>query len=102
MILSTFVAHLASAAFKKVFLIISRVIVQKWNGECRRYNDLLWGGRSGDRTPVEARFFASVQPGSGDNPAPWKIGTGSLSRWESDLGVALTTHRHLVPMLNKE
>jgi hypothetical protein len=35
---------------------------------------------NGDRIPVGARFFAAVQTGPGAHPAPYKMGTGSLSR----------------------
>jgi hypothetical protein len=35
-------------------------------------------GRSGDRIPVRARFFAHVQTGPGPHPASRKMGTGSL------------------------
>ena len=38
----------------------------------------LRAGRSGDRIPVEARFFAAVQTGPGSHPAPYTMGTGSL------------------------
>jgi hypothetical protein len=52
-----------------------------------RYNILvLWAGiaqslragRSGDRSPVGARFSAFVQTGPGAHPASYTMGTGSL------------------------
>jgi hypothetical protein len=33
-------------------------------------------GRSGDRIPLEARFFAQVQTGPGAHPASCTMGTG--------------------------
>jgi hypothetical protein len=35
-------------------------------------------GRSGNRIPVGARFFAHVQTGRGAHPAPCTMGTGSF------------------------
>ena len=43
-------------------------------------SDLLRAGRSGDRIPVETRFFAPVQTGPGDHPASCVMRNGSLSR----------------------
>jgi hypothetical protein len=40
--------------------------------------DWLRAGRSGDRIPVGARFFAHVQTGPGAHPASCIIGTGSF------------------------
>jgi hypothetical protein len=34
--------------------------------------------RPGDRIPVGARFFATVQTGPGPHPASYKMGTGSF------------------------
>ena len=65
-------------------------------------SDSLRDGWSGNLIPVKARFFAPAQTGRGAHPASYKIGTGSLSRWYSGRGVALTTHSHLRPRLKKE
>jgi hypothetical protein len=43
-----------------------------------RYSDCLWAGRSGDRIPVGARFFAQVQTGPGAHPTSCTMGTGSF------------------------
>jgi hypothetical protein len=43
-----------------------------------RYNDWLQAGRSGNRNPVGARFFAHVQTGPGAHPASCTMGTGSF------------------------
>jgi hypothetical protein len=44
------------------------------------YSDSLWAGRSGDRIPVEARFFAPINTGRRAHPASSTMGTGSLSQ----------------------
>jgi hypothetical protein len=48
------------------------------SGYLSRYSDLLRDGRSGDRIPVAARFFAPVQTGSGAHPAFCTMGIGSF------------------------
>jgi hypothetical protein len=50
----------------------------KWAGQLSRYSHWLRAGRSGDRIPVEARFFAQVQTGPGAHPASCTMGTGSF------------------------
>jgi hypothetical protein len=47
-------------------------------------------GRSGDRIPVEARFFAPVQTGPGVHPVSCTMGTGSFPEVKSGRGVTLT------------
>jgi hypothetical protein len=47
-------------------------------GWLSRYSDGLRAGRSGDRIPVGARFFAHVQNGPGTHPASCTMGTGSF------------------------
>jgi len=42
------------------------------------YSECLRAGRSGDWTPVEARFSAPVQTGLGAHPASYTMGTGSF------------------------
>jgi hypothetical protein len=54
-------------------------------------------GRSGDRIPVGARFFAHVQTGPGAHPASCTMGTGSVPGVERGRGVTLTPHPLLVP-----
>jgi hypothetical protein len=53
---------------------------RKSTGYLSRYSDSLQAGRSGDRIPVEARFFAPVQTGFGAHPVFCTTGFGSLSR----------------------
>jgi hypothetical protein len=63
-----------------------------------RYCDWLRDGRSGDRIPVEARFSAPVQIGSGaTHPASCTMGTGSFPGVESGRVVTMTPHPLLVP-----
>ena len=58
-------------------------------------------GRSGDRIPVGARFFATVQTGSGAHPASCTMGTESFLGVKSGRGVTLTPHLLLVPWSRK-
>jgi len=60
-------------------------------------SDWLRAGRSGDRIPVEARFFAPVQTGPGAHPASCTMGTGSFPGVKRGRGVTLTPHPRLVP-----
>jgi len=62
----------------------------------------LRSGRSGDRIPVGARFFAPVQIGPGTHPASCTTGTGSFPGVKSGRGVTLTRHPLLVPLVMKE
>jgi hypothetical protein len=48
-------------------------------GYLRRYSDWLRAGWSGNRMPVEARFFAHIHTGLAVYPAACKIGTGSFA-----------------------
>jgi hypothetical protein len=69
-------------------------------GRRSRYSDSLWAGRSGDRIPVGARFFPSVQTGTGAHPSSYILGTRSspgVIRPGSDI-VHLP---HLSPKLKK-
>ena len=47
--------------------------------------------------PVEARFFAPVQPSLGAHPVSCKMGTGSFPGVKCGQGVLLTPHPLLVP-----
>ena len=62
----------------------------------------LRAGRSGDRIPVGARFFATVQTGPGAHPASCTMGTESFPGVNSGRGVTLTPHPILVPLVMKE
>ena len=66
-----------------------------------RYSDWLRAGRSGDRIPVEARFSAPVQTGSGSHPASCTLGTGSFPRVKSGRNMTMTPHPLLVPWSRK-
>jgi hypothetical protein len=47
------------------------------SGQPNQYRDSR-AGRSGDRIPVGARFFAPIQTGPGAHPASYTMGTGSF------------------------
>ena len=68
-----------------------------WAGCRSRYSDWLRAGRSGDRTPVEARFSAPIQTGPGAHPASCTMGTGSFPGVKSSRGVTQTPHPLPVP-----
>ena len=70
-------------------------------GLLSRYSDSIWAGRSGDRFPVEARFSAPVQTGSGAHPASYTMGTVSLPGVKRP-GRGLDHPPHLAPKLKKE
>jgi hypothetical protein len=60
-------------------LRINLVSCVNWGpGYLSRYSDWLRAGRSGDRIPARARFFANVQICPGDHPASCTMGTGSF------------------------
>ena len=61
----------------------------------------LRAGRSGDRIPVGARFFAPVQTGAGAHPTSCTMGTGSFPGIKSGRSVTLTSHPLLVPWSRK-
>ena len=77
------------------------VYVAVWAGLLSRYSDWLPAGRSGDRSPVEARFSAPVQTGPGAHPASFTMGTGSFPGVKSGQGVTLAPHLLLVPWSRK-
>jgi hypothetical protein len=59
-------------------------------------------GRSANRIPVEARFFAPVQTGSGAESASSTMGTGSLSLGVKWPARGVDRPLHLAPRLKKE
>jgi hypothetical protein len=74
---------------------------QNGPGYCSRYNDSLRAGRSGDRIPVGARFYALVHTGTRAHPASYTMGTGSVP-WVKRPGCGVNHPRHLRPWLKKE
>ena len=68
-----------------------------WAGYLSRYNDWLRAGRSGDRIPLGARFYAPVQTGPGAHPVSCTMDTGSFPGIKRGRGVTLTPHPLLVP-----
>ena len=52
--------------------------VTKGPGQLSRYSDSIEAGRSGERIPVRARFFAQVQTGPGAHSASYTMDTGSF------------------------
>jgi hypothetical protein len=61
-----------------------------WAVKLSRYSEWLRDGRFGDRIPVGARFFASVQTGPATHPFSCTMGTGSFPGVESARGVTVT------------
>ena len=60
-------------------------------GQPSRYSDSIWAGRSGNKIPMEARFWALVQTGRGVHPDFHTMGTVSLFQGYSGQNVMLTT-----------
>jgi hypothetical protein len=74
----------------------------QWAGQLSRYSEWRGAGRSGDRIPVGARFFAPVQTGPGAHPVSCTMGTRSFPGVKSGRDVMLTPHPLLVPLVMKE
>ena len=66
-----------------------------------RNNDSLWAGRSGDRTPVGARFSAPVQTGPGAYTVSYTRGAGSFPEVKQP-GRGNEDPPYLGPRLKKE
>jgi hypothetical protein len=62
-----------------------------------QYSDWLRAGRSRNRIPVRARFYAPVQTSPGAHPASCTMGTRSSPGVKSSRGVTPTPHPLLVP-----
>jgi hypothetical protein len=60
------------------FWIISRTSQQTGPGQCNRYSNSLWTGRSAESIPGRARFSAPVQTSPGAHPASYTMGTWSF------------------------
>ena len=65
------------------------------------YGDWLLAGRSGDRIPVGARFFAPVQTGPVAQTVSCIMGNGSFPGVKSGRGVKLNLQQLLVPWSRK-
>jgi len=83
------------------FHTIIIIIIIIGPGLFSRYSDLQRTGRSGDRIPVGARFFTTVQTGPRAQPASYTMGTGSFSGVKRP-GRGDDHPPHLAPRLNKE
>jgi len=59
-------------------LLESYIYIQNVSWAQTMVNDSLRAGRSGNRIPVGAIFFAPVQTGPGNHPTFYKMGTGSF------------------------
>ena len=68
----------ADAELRRMWNFLQRIPAIQGPRQLSRYSDSLRAGRSGDRIPVGARFFAPVQTGPGAHPASYTTGTGSL------------------------
>jgi len=52
------------------------ILLEFGSGQLSRHSDSVRAGRSRDRIPVRARFFAPVQTGPGAHPAFYTMGNG--------------------------
>ena len=73
-------------------------LIHKVVGIATRWRNI----QSGDRIPVEAKFFAPVQNGPGTHQASYTTGAGSPPRRVKRPGRGVDHPSHLAPRLNKE
>jgi hypothetical protein len=85
-------------SYNRLLFIQNEAFPVQWRSQ---YSGWLRAGRSGDRIPVGARFYAPVQIGPGAHPDSCTMGTGSSLGVKRGRCVTLTPHHLLVPWSRK-
>ena len=91
---------LFSIITNKCTINIIKVYSTMWTGQCSRYSDWLWAGRSGIES-LWGRDFPPVHTGSRAHPASSTMGTGSFPWVKRGGNVTLTPNPLLVPWSRK-